>query len=144
MNNRGYLLFLFMLLGLTPAGVLGQVAGAGETASEEPTAVEAPQEEPLPQSNEVIDQIAGDVEIRADQVVRRAKLQFGELEIKGTVLEDVQMIAGEIEVEGRVNDRIEVVAGDIEISGYVGPGGVDVKFGEVTVSGVVEFPLELI
>ncbi len=143
MNNRRYYLVLFILLELTLAMALGQEAGAGEPASEEPTAVEAPQKEPLPQSDEVIDQIAGDVEIRADQVVRRAKLQFGELEIKGTVLEDVQMIAGEIEVEGRVNDRVALVFGEVDISGYVGPGGVDVKFGEVTVSGVVEGPVNV-
>jgi len=143
MNNRRYYLVLFILLGLTLAMALGQEVGAGKPASEEPTAVEAPQEEPLPQSDEVIDQIAGDVEIRADQVVRRAKLQFGELEIKGTVLEDVQMIAGEIEVEGRVNDRVALVFGEVDISGYVGPGGVDVKFGEVTVSGVVEGPVNV-
>ena len=141
MNNRGYFLVLCMLLGLTLAMALGQEVGAGDTASEEPAAMEAPQEEPLPQSDEVIDQIAGEVEIRPDQVVKRAKLLFGELEIKGTVLEDVQMIAGEIEVEGRVNDRVELVFGEIEISGYVGPGGVDVKFGAVTVSGVVEGPV---
>ena len=141
MNNRGYFLVLCMLLGLTLAVALGQEVGAGETASEEPTAVEVPQEEPIPQSDAVIDQIAGEVEIRPDQVVKRAKLLFGELEIKGTVLEDVQMIAGEIQVEGRVNDRVELVFGEIEISGHVGPGGVDVKFGEVTVSGVVEGPV---
>ena len=143
MNNRGYFLVLCMLLGLTQAVALGQEVGAGETASEEPTAVEAPQEDPLPQSDEVIDQIAGEVEIRPDQVVKRARLQFGELEIKGTVLEDVQMIAGKIEVEGRVNDRVELVFGEVEISGHVGPGGVDVKFGEVTVSGVVEGPVNV-
>ncbi len=141
MNNRGYFLVLCMLLGLTLAVAMGQEVGAGETASEEPTAVEVPQEEPTPQSETVIDRIAGEVEIRPNQVVKRAKLLFGELQIKGTVLEDVQMVVGELEVEGRVNDRIEVVAGDIEISGYVGPGGVDVKFGEVTVSGVVEGPV---
>ena len=141
MNNRGYFLVLFMLLGLTLPVALGQEVGAGETASEETTAVEVPQEEPIPQSDIVIDRIAGEVEIRPNQVVKRAKLLFGELEIKGTVLEDVQMVVGELEVEGRVNDRIEVVAGDIEISGYVGPGGVDLKFGEVTVSGVVEGPV---
>jgi hypothetical protein len=141
MNNRGYFLVLCILLGLTPAGVLGQEAGAGETVSEETAPLEETQEETLPQSDEVIDQIAGEVEIRPDQVVKRAKLQFGELEIKGTVLEDVQMIAGEIEVEGRVNDRVELVFGEVDISGYVGPGGVDVKFGEVTVSGVVEGPV---
>ncbi len=141
MNNRRYFLVLCIVLGLTLAVALGQEVGAGETASEETTAVEVPQEEPIPQSDTVIDRIAGEVEIRPNQVVKRAKLLFGELEIKGTVLEDVQMVVGEIEVEGRVNDRIEVVAGDIEISGYVGPGGVDVKFGEVTVSGVVEGPV---
>jgi hypothetical protein len=130
-----------MLLGLTLVFAVGQEAGAGETVSEEPAVVEAPQEEPIPQSDEVIDQIGGEVEIRPDEVVKRAKLLFGKLEIKGTVLEDVQMIAGEIEVEGRVNDRVELVAGEINISGYVGPGGVDVKFGEVTVSGVVEGPV---
>ena len=143
MNNRGYLLVLCMLLGLAPAGALGQEAGAGEPASEETAPVEAPQEEPLPQSDEVIDQIAGEVEIRPGQVVKRARLQFGELEIKGTVLEDVQMIAGKIEVEGRVNDRVELVFGEVDISGHVGPGGVDVKFGEVTVSGVVEGPVNV-
>ena len=143
MNNRGYFLVLCMLLGLTLAMALGQEVGAGDTASEEPAAMEAPQEEPLPQSDEVIDQIAGEVEIRPDQVVKRAKLQFGELKIKGTVLEDVQMIAGKIEVEGRVNDRVELVFGEIDISGHVGPGGVDVKFGEVTVSGVVEGPVNV-
>ncbi len=141
MNNRRYFLVLCMLLGLAPAGALGQEAGAGETVSEQPAAVGIPQEKAIPQSDEVIDRIAGEVEIRPDQVVKRAKLLFGELEIKGTVLEDVQMVVGELEVEGRVNDRIEVVAGDIEISGYVGPGGVDLKFGEVTVSGVVEGPV---
>ena len=141
MNNRGYFLVLCMLLGLTLAVALGQEVGAGETASEEPTAVEVPQAEPIPQSETVIDRIAGEVEIRPDQVVKRAKLLFGELQIKGTVLEDVQMVVGELEVEGRVNDRIEVVAGDIEISGYVGPGGVDVKFGEVTVLQVKRFIL---
>ena len=38
----------------------------------EPTQVApaVPQEEPLPQSDEVIDQIAGEVEIRPDQVVK--------------------------------------------------------------------------
>ena len=143
MNNRRYFLVLCMLLGLAPAGALGQEAEAGETASEEPTTLEAGQVQPLPQSDDVIDQIAGEVEIRPDQVVKRAKLLFGELEIKGTVLEDVQMIAGEIEVEGRVNDRVELVFGEIEISGYVGPGGVDVKFGQVTVSGVVEGPVSV-
>jgi len=143
MNNRGYILVLCMLLGLIQAVALGQEVGAGETASEEPTAVEAPQEASLLQSDEVIDQLAGDVEIRPDQVFKRAKLQFGELEIKGTVLEDVQMIAGKIEVEGRVNDRVELVFGEIEISGHVGPGGVDVKFGEVTVSGVVDGPVNV-
>ena len=51
------------------------------------------------------------------------------------MLEDVQMILGEIEVEGRVNDRVEVVAGEIDVSGHVGPGGIDAKFAEVTVSG---------
>ncbi len=141
MNNRGYFLVLCMLLGLTLAVALGQEVGAGETASEETTAVEVPQEEPIPQSDTVIDRIAGEVEVRPNQVVKRAKLLFGELEIKGTVLEDVQMVVGELKVEGRVNDRIEVVAGDIEISGYVGPGGVDVKFGKVIVSGVVEGPV---
>ena len=99
------------------------------------------QEEPIPQSDDVIDRIAGKVEIGPDQVVKRAKLLFGELEIKGTVVEDVQMIVGKIQVEGRVNERVELVAGEIEISGHVGPGGVDVKFGEVTVSGVVEGPV---
>ena len=110
MNNRGYFLVLCMLLGLTPAVALGQEVGAGETASEETTAVEVPQEESIPQSDTVIDRIAGEVEIRPNQVVKRAKLLFGELQIKGTVLEDVQMVVGELEVEGRVNDRIEAAA----------------------------------
>jgi len=147
MNNRGYSLVLCMLLGLTLAFAVGQEVGTGETVSEQTAPVEAPvetpQEEPLPESDEVIDQIAGEVEIRPGQVVKRARLQFGELEIKGTVLEDVQMIAGKIEVEGRVNDRVELVFGEVDISGHVGPGGVDVKFGEVTVSGVVEGPVNV-
>jgi hypothetical protein len=60
MNKRGYFLVLCMLLGLAPAGALGQEAGAGEPVSEETAPVETPQEEPLPESDEVIDQIAGE------------------------------------------------------------------------------------
>ena len=157
MKNSGYFLIFCLLAGLTLAVAVGQEAGVGETVSQEPEALQlpsettvakptqvgpvVPQEEPIPQSDDVIDRIAGEVEIGPDQVVKRAKLLFGELEIKGTVVEDVQMIAGQIRVEGRVYDRVELVAGEVEISGHVGPGGVDLKFGEVTVSGVVEGPV---
>ncbi len=153
MKKREYFLILCVLFGLTLAFAAGQEVGGEETALQEPEAVQlpseptvpeptqvapaVPQEEPLPQSDEVIDRIAGEVEIRPDQVVKWVKLLFGELEIKGTVLEDVQMIVGEIEVEGRVNDRVEVVAGEIEVSGRVGPGGVDLKFGAVKRHGTI-------
>ena len=102
-----------------------------------------PEQESLPESDVVIDRMGGEVTIRRGQVVKRAKLLAGELEIEGTVLEDVQMIAGEIKVSGRVEDRVELVAGQVNVSGYVGPGGVDVKFGEVRVSGVVEGPVSV-
>ncbi len=151
MKHSGYFLIFCVLAGLTLAVAAGQevsqepeaVPLPGEPTVAEPTLVApvVPQEEPIPQSDDVIDRIGGEVEIGPDQVVKRAKLLFGELEIKGTVVEDVQMIAGEIRVEGRVYDRVELVAGEIEISGQVGPGGVDLKFGEVTVSGLVEGPV---
>ena len=157
MKKRECFLILCVLFGLTLAFAAGQEVGGEETALQEPEAVQlpseptvaeptqvapaVPQEEPIPQSDEVIDQIGGEVEIRPDEVVKWVKLLFGELEIKGTVLEDVQMILGGIEVEGRVNDRVEVVAGEINVSGHVGPGGIDAKFAEVTVSGVVEGPV---
>ena len=157
MKNAGYFLIFCVLAGLTLAVAAGQEAGVAETALQEPEAVQfpsettvaqptqvgpvVPQEEPIPQSDNVINRMSGEVEIGPDQVVKRAKLLFGELEIKGTVVEDVQMIVGEIRVEGRVYDRVELVAGGIDISGHVGPGGVDLKFGEVTVSGVVEGPV---
>ncbi len=159
MKNSGSFLIFCVLAGLTLAVAVGQEAGGEETALQEPEAVQlpgdptvaeptqvapvVPQEEPIPQSDYVIDQIGGEVEIGPDQVVKRAKLLFGELEIKGTVVEDVQMIAGKIQVEGRVYDRVELVAGEIEVSGRVGPGGVDLKFGEVTVSGLVEGPVNV-
>ena len=157
MKNSEYFLIFCVLAGLTLAVAAGQEAGVGETVLQEPEAVQltsettvarptqvglvVPQEKHIPQSDDVIDRISGEVEIGPDQVVKRAKLLFGELEIKGTVVEDVQMIVGKIQVEGWVNERVELVAGEIEISGHVGPGGVDVKFGEVTVSGVVEGPV---
>ncbi len=159
MKNSGSFLIFCVLAGLTLAVAVGQEAGGEETALQEPEAVQLPgdptvaepiqvapvvsQEEPIPQSDYVIDRIGGEVEIGPDQVVKRAKLLFGELEIKGTVVEDVQMIAGKIQVEGRVYDRVELVAGEIEVSGRVGPGGVDLKFGEVTVSGLVEGPVNV-
>ncbi len=135
MKNSGYIPIFCVLAGLTLAVAAGQEAGVGETVSQEPEAVQLPsettgarptQEQPIPQSDDVIDRISGEVEIGPDQVVKRAKLLFGELEIKGTVVEDVQMIVGKIQVEGRVYERVEMVAGEIEISGHVGPGGVDV------------------
>ena len=116
---------------------------AEEPSDQAPAAVEEqpPEREPLPESNVVIDRLAGEVRIRRGEVVKRAKLLAGELRIEGTVLEDVQMVAGEIRIPGRVEERVELMAGEVRVSGYVGPGGVDVKFGEVRVSGVVEGPV---
>ena len=128
MKTPGYFAVLCVALGLVLNSAAGQDVGAG--AAEE-----------VPQSDFVIDQIGGEVNIGPNDVVKRAKLLFGKLEIEGTVVEDVQMIAGEIDVRGRVYDRVELVAGEVTVSGHVGPGGVDVKFGEITVSGVVEGPV---
>ncbi|MBI2820803.1 MAG: hypothetical protein HYX74_01135 [Acidobacteria bacterium] len=89
----------------------------------------------------MIDRLSGEVNIGRSDVVRRAKLLAGELQIDGKVVEDVQMVAGEIEVHGEVGDRVELVAGEVTISGRVGPGGVNVKFGEVRVSGNVDGPV---
>jgi len=158
MNKPGYFAVLWVVFGLVLAGAAGQEGGAAVAASQEPREVqpasestgaepvqtaqaETPEEEPIPQSDIVIDQIAGEVNIGPNEVVRRAKLLFGELEIDGQVIEDVQMIAGEIEIRGRVYERVELVSGEVRVSGRVGPGGVDVKFGEVRVSGVVEGPV---
>ncbi|MDA2932840.1 hypothetical protein MYX82_00700 [Acidobacteria bacterium AH-259-D05] len=158
MKKPGYIPVLCVALGLVMAGTGGLEVTAGVTASQEPSAVqpdsrhtgadpvavppvETPEEEQVPQSDIVIDRIGGEVTVGPNEVVRRAKLLFGELEIDGQVVEDVQMIAGEIEIRGRVYDRVELVAGEVIISGHVGPGGVDVKFGEVRVSGVVEGPV---
>ena len=160
MNKAGYFAVLWVVFGLVMAGAAGQVGEAGVAASQEESAPqpatqstvatpeetaqpETPQEEPLPQSDIVIDMIAGERTIGANEVVKRAKLLFGELEIDGQVLEDVQMIAGEIDIRGQVHDRVELVAGEVRVRGRVGPGGVDVKFGEVRVSGVVEGPVNV-
>ncbi len=151
MNKPGYFAVLLMVFGLVLASAAGQEGEAGVTVSQEPPVVqpvetaqaETPEEEPIPQSNIVIDQIAGERDIGRNEVVRRAKLLFGKLNIDGQVVEDVMMIAGEINIRGRVYDRVELVAGEVTVSGRVGPGGVDVKFGEVTVSGVVEGPVNV-
>ena len=164
MKKLGYLALL-TVLGLVPAGAAAQQPEVAENSLQEPAvessgepadsqsvgelseeALEAVEEqsrdrEPLPESNVVIDRLAGEVRIRENEVVRRAKLLAGELRIEGTVLEDVQMVAGEIRIPGRVEERVELMAGEVRVSGYVGPGGVDVKFGEVRVSGVVEGPV---
>ena len=160
MNKPGYFAVFLVVFGLVMAGAAGQEGEAGAASSQEESAPqptsqstgaapeetalpETPQEEPIPQSDIVIDMIAGERTIGANEVVKRAKLLFGELEIDGQVLEDVQMIAGEITVRGRVYDRVELVAGEVTVNGRVGPGGVDVKFGEVTVFGVVEGPVNV-
>ena len=140
MKKPGYLAVLSVLFGLVLASAAGQEGGAGAEPVETAQA-ETPEEEQVPQSDIVIDRIGGEVNIGPDEVVRRAKLLFGELEIDGQVVEDVQMVAGKINIRGRIYDRVELVAGEVTVSGRVGPGGVDVKFGEVTVSGVVEGPV---
>ncbi len=145
MNKLGHFAVLLVVFGLVLASAAGQESEAGLTASQEEPAPqpETPEEESIPQSDIVIDMIAGERDIGRNEVVRRAKLLFGELNIDGQVIEDVLMIAGEINIRGRVHDRVELVAGEVTVSGRVGPGGVDVKFGEVTVSGVVEGPVNV-
>ena len=139
MKKPGYFAVFSLVFGLVVAQQLPSQSTGTEPVEVPP--VETPEEEQVPQSDIVIDRMAGEVHIRPNEVVKRAKLLFGELEIEGEVVEDVQMIAGEIVVRGRVYDRVELVAGEVTVRGRVGPGGVDVKFGEVRVSGVVEGPV---
>ncbi|MBI3940432.1 MAG: hypothetical protein HY315_06325 [Acidobacteria bacterium] len=167
MKRPGYLPVLFVALGLAAAAPRGQKVAIWATAPQERSMVQPARmqrssapvgQEPVkaapaqiapegkdqpPQSDIVIDQNAGEVNIGAGDVVKRVKLLFGKLQIDGEVADDVQMIAGEIQVRGRVYDRVELVTGQVIVSGRVGPGGVNVKFGEVRVSGVVDGPVTI-
>lgn len=125
---------------------LRMIQPTGRPVGEEPlkvtsAGIQETEKDPAPPSDIVVDRNAGKVSVAAGDTVKRAKLLFGELEIDGNVAEDVEMIAGEINVRGRVYDRVELVTGQVTVSGRAGPGGVNVKFGEVGVSGVVDGPV---
>ena len=157
MKKPGYIPSCLLVLAFLVAGAVGEaVESPATTVPQEPSAEQTPpepaateqpgetsKEEELPQSDVVIDRLAGEVNIGPDTVVKRVRLLAGEVKIEGEVVEDVEVLAGEIDVRGRVYERVELLAGEVRVSGRVGPGGVHLKFGEVMVSGVVEGPVNV-